>query len=354
MQLTIPAELCHLSDEDKANINGLMHAQCSAKRYAFNRMLEGASSQQIIHMLEDMFPLNWRYCEHAVRDAEAQIQSRRELLPLYLGDVEDRTEELKGRLQRVRSKEKRKVIERELAKLKKKKRFYEEHIENGTVPKTVFGRRRNLEALMKRKFSGEDWRELRNNQLYSIGQANQKGNANLRIVKLIEGEYRLQVRFINRRDVKAGKDGRKLRYKSRVKVFKLHIPAKFQPYLEWVINSKMAYSVRIIRKNGRCLVYISFKLDNAPLLKAPERVTSIDANPKGFAAAVVSRDGNLLAHRFFRDDRLIYASKEKRDNIVGVLVSGILGFAEKNNATIFVIENLNIRDHANFGKRLTA
>jgi IS605 OrfB family transposase len=315
-------------------------------------MLENTPSQYIIQTLQDMFPLNWRYCEHAVRDAEAQIQSLRGLLPLYLKDVEERIGELEKRVERAKSEEKRRVLERELTKLKKKREFYAKHIENGTVPKTVFGGRGKLGELMRGRLSKEGWREVRNNQLYSIGQANQKGNANLRIIRCEEGRYGLNVRFPTRREVKVGKDGRRMRYKGQVKTFSLYVPAKFQQYLEWALNSGMAYSICIIKGGGRYLVYISFNIGNAPLPAVPERVTAIDANPEGFAAAVVSRDGNLLAHRFFRDDRLIYASKEKRNNIIGVLVSRIVGFAEEHHATTFVIEDLNIRNHADFGRKV--
>ena len=348
----MPAEPLNLSVEDIADIDGLMRAQCSAERTAHNCILKNAPPRCIIETLQDTFPLNWRYCEHALRETEAQIQGLCELLPLYLEDVEDRIRELKGKLQRARSKGKRESLERELAKLKKKKKFYTKHIENGTVPKTVFGGRGKLEEMMKGELSKEGWREVRNNQLYSIGQANQKGNANLRIIRCEEGRYGLNVRFPTRQEVKVGRDGRRVRYKGLVKTFSLYVPAKFQQYLEWVLNSGMAYSVRIVRNNGRRLVHVSFQISNAPLSTVPDRVTAIDANPKGFAATVVSKDGNLLAHKFFRDDRLIYASREKRNNIIGVLVSRIVGFAEEHHATTFVIENLGIRNHANYGRKV--
>jgi len=87
MQFTIPAELRELDDEDEADIDRLMHTQCSARRFAFNRLTEGMRLQPIIQILQDMFSLNWRYCEHAARDAEAQIQSQHELLPLYIDDL---------------------------------------------------------------------------------------------------------------------------------------------------------------------------------------------------------------------------------------------------------------------------
>jgi len=256
------------------------------------------------------------------------------------------------KLEKVKSKEKREGFELELAKLENRKRFYEKHIENGTIPKAVFAGRRNFDALLKGRVSKDEWRELRSNQLYSIGQANQKGNANLRIAKLVEGEYGLQVRFIKRKEVKVVRDGRKLRYRGRVKIFKLHVPSKFQPHIDWSLRSGIVYSVRLIRENGRYLAHISFQIDNTPLTATPERVTAIDANPEGPAIAIISRDGNILAHKLIRDERLVYASEEKRDQIAGILIRKIIEFAEAHHATVFVIEKLEIRNHRNFGKRL--
>ncbi|KPV64948.1 MAG: hypothetical protein AOA65_0662 [Candidatus Bathyarchaeota archaeon BA1] len=157
---------------------------CQAK--ASSLLIEDASLQSIMQTLQDRFPLNWRYCEHAVRDAKAQLQSQRELLPLYFKDIKDRIRCVERKLAKVRSEKKRESLKRQLAKLEKRERFYERHIQDGTIPKVAFGGTRSLEALMKGRLPREGWRELRNNQLYSIGQANQKGNANLRIVKMAE------------------------------------------------------------------------------------------------------------------------------------------------------------------------
>jgi len=110
--------------------------------------------------------------------------------------------------------------------------------------------------------------------------------------------------------------------------------------------------VRVVRRSGRYLVQVSFEIAPLPSPdKTPERVCSIDSNPEGFAAAVVSRDGNLLAHRFFRDDRLVYASEGKRGSIIGRLVAEIVAWAREHGAKAFAIEELNIRGSRSFGRR---
>ncbi|MDG6931903.1 MAG: IS200/IS605 family accessory protein TnpB-related protein, partial [Nitrososphaerota archaeon] len=66
---------------------------------------------------------------------------------------------------------------------------------------------------------------------------------------------------------------------------------------------------------------------------------------------MVKNDGNIVAHKFFRDDRLVYASEEKRDNVIGTIVKGIIEYARNNDAGAIVIENLNMRDNKSFGRK---
>lgn len=112
-----------------------------------------------------------------------------------------------------------------------------------------------------------------------------------------------------------------------------------------------AYTVRVVRRDGRYFIHISIVIRNAQLSRPPEAVVSIDSNPEGFAVAIVKGDGNLAAHKFFRDDRLIYASEGKRDAIIGQLVSEIIEYGGHHGAYTFVIENLRITGHSNFGRR---
>jgi hypothetical protein len=102
------------------------------------------------------------------------------------------------------------------------------------------------------------------------------------------------------------------------------------------------------------LVSVEVASKRADIVSLPERICSIDSNPNGFAAAIVSRkDGNPLAHRFFRNDKLIYASQNKRDNAIGEIVREIIKWAEnKFNATSFAIEDLNIKNNQSFGRKV--
>jgi IS605 OrfB family transposase len=77
----------------------------------------------------------------------------------------------------------------------------------------------------------------------------------------------------------------------------------------------------------------------------------VDSNPAGPAATIVSRDGNLVDHKFFRDPRLIHASAEKREQIIGETVGRIMEWALGHGAETFVAERLDIKNDKSFNRR---
>jgi predicted transposase len=74
------------------SLDELMRVFCSAKRYAFNRLLEGRNAKDIIKHLPHRFPLNKRYAEDAVLLAQSLISSQHQLLPMRLEDVQVKIE----------------------------------------------------------------------------------------------------------------------------------------------------------------------------------------------------------------------------------------------------------------------
>src|SRR2546425_6821198 len=299
-----------------------MQRYCSAKRTAFNLLLpRGHSVKEVTHRLEmlDSLALNWRYCEHAARDADAELKSQRALLPMYLSDVYDRMEEVSSRLAKARSPGKKDRLQREVLRLEKRKRILEKHVADGTMPKVVFGTRKLFVERANGKISNQEWKEARNNQVYSIGQANQKGNANVRL-----GENRIGINFPEKIEAREAK-GRVYRVKNVRRWFVLRVNERFRKYVDPLLQSEKAHSARVVKKrDGRYFVRVSFEIvSRSPSPEKVQSVCSIDSNPEGFAAAIVKCDGNLLAHRFFRDDRLVYAAEEKRASTIGGLVSDI-------------------------------
>jgi IS605 OrfB family transposase len=335
--------------EEKRDIDDLMQRYSSAKRVAFNDLLRRRSVKDVTHRLETFgsLALNWRYCEHAARDADAELKSQRELLLVYLSDTYDRMEEVGSRLMKAKSPRKKERLQATLLRLEKRRRVLEKHIADGTIPKVVFGTRKLFNDRVKGKISNQEWKDARDNQLYSIGQANQKGNANVRIDW---GGKRVGINFPEKIEPREAK-GRVYRVKNTRRWFELRVNERFLKYMNSLRGSGRAYSVRVVRRSGRYFVQVSFEIALPSPDRTPERVCSIDNNPEGFAAAVVSRDGNLLAHRFFRDDRLVYASEGKRGSIIGRLVAEIVAWARERGAETFVIEDLKIKGSRSFGRR---
>jgi len=56
----------------------------SMVRTAYNRLLEGKRSNEIVRLLQTRYGVeNWRWCQWAIAQAQAVIKSQKELLPLY-------------------------------------------------------------------------------------------------------------------------------------------------------------------------------------------------------------------------------------------------------------------------------
>lgn len=160
----------------------------SMVRTSYKRLLEGKRMNEIVRLLQSRYGVeNWRWCQWAIAQAQAIIRSQRELLPLYVEMYEEKIARVGRKLDRVADPLKRKGYQARIEKLERKKADVERHITTGTVPRAVFGSRKLLEDLSKGKDSREEWRYRRSNQFFSVGQTNQRGNANTRIVRNDDG-----------------------------------------------------------------------------------------------------------------------------------------------------------------------
>jgi predicted transposase len=141
LYLGVPARLVFLEKEDERAVLDLMRRFSSATRFAYNRLLEGKTRDELKREngpLCVFFGLNTRYADGAIEKAQAALDSAREL---------------------------------------------------GQDPrKVVFGGRKLFEGLKRKHLSGKallalkrEWREKRQGPLYSRGDSTKKGNANLRL-----------------------------------------------------------------------------------------------------------------------------------------------------------------------------
>ncbi|MFQ6118689.1 MAG: IS200/IS605 family accessory protein TnpB-related protein, partial [Methanosarcinales archaeon] len=323
MQITIKGLL---ELEDKRKLDNLMRVYCSAKRYAFNRLVEGRENlNEVRKEIMEVFGLNARYVQPAIVDAKAMISAQKELLPRYLEEVQDKikvttkklnkhenkfnelknsdkSEEIKEQAKKVNG------IKQRLNKLRNKKQEYEEHIKNKTIPKIVFGGKNN-------------------------GAKEDKGNKNLRLTWQRDNNFELRINIGERNWIKG----------------EVKIPEKYCTRLKEQIEHSREYSVRVIRKEGKYHCYISFDVPNNA--KSNKKgIAGIDLNPEKIAVTIVDNTGNFIASNNFPCYAVVFAKKNKRDWIIGNTVKDVYEWINGFGINTIAVEHLKFRQNHDTNK----
>jgi IS605 OrfB family transposase len=183
----------------------------------------------------------------------------------------------------------------------------------------IFGGKRNWQRLVNGSMTKDEWASRRNSRLYSRGDKSKDGNPNIRI----KGD-RILVNDPSKRGRWIGG--------------KVFVPNKFKP--DWT-----CYDVRLIHESGKFRLVIGWeKQAVSPKADLSNGCVGIDANPSGLGVAEVDSKGNLLHHHFETEQRVQFASKDKRDSDVRLLAKRVVAFAKGKNKPL-VIERLK------FGKQ---
>jgi predicted transposase len=238
----VHARLVFLKKEDEQAVLDLMRRFSSATRFAYKRLLEGKTREELKREsgpLCTLFGLNTRYADGAIEKAQAALDSAKEL---------------------------------------------------GQDPrKVVFGGRKLFEQLKCKHLSGKallalkrEWKERRQGLLYSRGDAAKKGNANLRL-EPGDGALWLRVNLGNGAYVRA-------------------LVQTSHPQLKTLLQrvyASLPYNVTLRLEDGK--VYTHFTWSEGlppPVHTRANGVLGIDVNadPYHLALAVVSPDGNLKRH----------------------------------------------------------
>jgi IS605 OrfB family transposase len=183
--------------------------------------------------------------------------------------------------------------------------------------KAIFGGKRNWEKLVNGSMTKDEWLSKRNSRLYSRGDRTKDGNPNIRI----KGE-RILVNDPSWRGMWI--EG------------KVFIPEKFNP--DWT-----CYDVRLAHESGKFKVVVGWEktiVESSPGFY--NGCIGIDTNPSGLGVADVDSKGNLLHHHFEVEQRIQFASKDKRDNDVRLLAKRIVALADERNKPL-AIEKLNFK-----------
>jgi IS605 OrfB family transposase len=316
----------------------------AAKRTAYQAIRRGVKREEIISSLQSKFIRNARWCQWAYAEAGDTIRSQKELIDMYIHDLEAKIKKAEEKLERTKKSPHRKGILNRIEKLKNKLIYWQSHKEKGTVPPAVFGGKKNLIALTQGRLSKEEWKELRSNSFTSVGQANQKGlrgqqgNANTEI--FFDGENFFLNIYLppNDEDVKLGR-GIPRRDEDWV-TLPLSIPAPYVKYLAEHLATGRPYTVQVIRKKNRFFCHISFSLEDAKEVDRSLKMAGIDLNPQVISVTIVHPNGNYLISRNFPCPDLPYVSHEKRLHIIGSLCKEIAWWLKKQSVTQVALEEL--------------
>ncbi len=161
MKTTRTCKINSITKEQTEALITLIRTFESAKRYSFNRLIEGENEKELIKKLQPKYLLNKRFCEDAILQVQTILFSQKELLPVYL---ENNQKKLEKTLQKIddyeRGKKRPKQVSLEtcLIGLRKRKQkleqrieTYAKHIKNKTLPPIIFGGRKNFYERMKKQ-----------------------------------------------------------------------------------------------------------------------------------------------------------------------------------------------------------
>ncbi len=141
------------------------------------------------------------------------------------------------------------------------------------------------------------------------------------------------------------KDGRRRKEEDWVTV-SLEIPVRYQGILLQHLLRAGAYTVRVVRRDGRFDCFISFPLGDDVSVNKDLPMAGIDLNPDVVAVTVALPDGNFHISRCFRCPELVYISHEKREWMAGNLAVELAKWLESLGIKQVALEELSFaQDH---------
>ena len=287
-----------------------MRLFCACMRWAFNRLLEGVSRDEIKKAGQELFALNSRYVDDARLKAGALLDSRKELLVLEIEETEAKLSRARHKLGLAMRKltkaekkgaapgewEKLRLLVRgrqmRVASLEKKLAELRAYREHGTIPRVIFGGRELWRRVGRGRAAREEWRAVRKNRLYCRGDETKGGNPNMKVT-CRDGEFRLAV-TISHLSEQAGEDalGRpKMSRAPRVEG-RLWLSEKHRDLVRVWLAMKLPYTVELVRTlEGRYRVHLAFDLGGVPEPDFAKGCRALDTNPDGGALCNAGASG---------------------------------------------------------------
>ncbi len=322
----------------------------SIERAAYNLLRDGIGAGSTKAILRERHGVrNTGWIQSAINQARAVIDSQEKGIQYRIQMYGEKVNNTREKMKRLSSPLKVRGCEAKIAKLRARADELRTRLNARSYPRAVFGsgkllRQLSIAAGGRKQQLREEWRERRANHFFSVGQANQKGNANTRLMHNENDGLSLEVRNWFEEDFS----------------LKLSVPEHWADLLRGVIEKAesaklgktgelvkryegLPYSVRLIRSSKGYQVLVSFELEE-PLVEWSGRMAGIDVHPEGVACTITSKDGNLIATRFFGDNRLITALKNKRKWVLENIVNRMLRWCrETHGCNAVAVETLKLK-----------
>jgi IS605 OrfB family transposase len=197
--------------------------------------------------------------------------------------------------------------------------------------KVIFGSKKLWNKLKSKTITKEEFNLHKNGQMYSRGDKNSFGNLNIRI---IDKTLRITIDF------------------RKYVFYNLFIPKKFQEELQWMFHLKCAYNVQLIKKDKKHYqVIIQYETEDPPnQINFKNGAIGIDTNPDRIAVCEINRKGNYIKSFSLIEQKIFFASTEKREYEIALLVQKVINYAKETRKGI-VFEDLNFKKYFDNNKK---
>ncbi len=326
------------------------------ERSAYNLLREGAKDGRVKAVLRERYGVkNARWCQSAINQASAVMEAQEEGIRFRIEQCREKVRNTKEKMTRLSNPLKVQGCEAKLLRLQARIDELELQLKERSYPSMTFGSSKLLHQLSiatgeRRDELLREWKDRRSDHLFSVGQANQKGNGNTRLSYDKEGDsFQLELRNWYPEDFSVGVRVPEYGQDALERMVSKAESVKVGEHGELVEGKEgLPYSVRVIRSAEGYQVLVSFELKE-PIVEWSGRIAGIDINPEGIACTIVSKDGNLVATKFFRDSRLITASKNKRKWVLEDIVNRMLRWCrDTHGCNAVAVEELKFKGAYDF------
>lgn len=304
---------------DFSKLEQLAKDFCSCKRYCFNRFQKDKLKFKDIRIFakQKYLTLNARQSDDACLQGQTCLNVLKAQQKLYL----ERKQELEEQIPKVKKEHKK-------LKLQKQLKYINRRINN---PKIIFGGRKFLSQLKSGLINKDEWTQKRDGEVYSRGDKTLKGNPNIRIVN---NKLRITIKDDD------------------FQFYDLFIPNKFKSKIEDLINSRIAYNIRLKRQDANhWKVFIDYSEEvTEPTIDFADGTVGVDTNPDRIAVCNVSSDGNYINSKTLIESRLKDGSTNKRDYDISCLVKQVIQVAKDENKGI-AFEDLKFKKDSSGTKK---